>query len=434
MCSCIAGTTTTMHKRANHELVQIPADILGNTVGVDLSFNKINYLRRTTFIEYQRCSQLDLHCNYIEEIEIGAFSSFINIEMLRLDHNNLQYIKLGYFTGLQSLRTLSLGYNQITDIFKGSFDTLLRLKSLFLSGNFFTSISSNMLKGLNSLEYLYIGHNKIRKIKDFAFKHLTSLKLIYLRNNFLTRIKKNVWIGLHSLEDLNLSSNEIISIEQEAFHDIWNLKQLCLAHNKLLNFEAYASWSVNLLVNIDLRSHPLMNLTFTQDNNFQNIYTKEISLLRALKRERRKVEERNLIIYQKEKELKDLKEILDKTRKECGDTEDEFQKFIEERRQELERRSMRYLQDKFSEFWENLRNRFNWNRYNHERDDTNRQEIRETSMLKTIIRMFRGSAELVYRALVSGVAFVLVFVGTMAIYLLLSVGRLLNLNLDLNRR
>ena len=205
-----------------------------------------------------------------------------------------------------------------------------------------------MFKGLNSLEYLYIGHNKIREIKDFAFKHATGLKLIYLRTNFLTRIKKNMWIGLYNLEDLDLSSNEIISIQQETFHGTRNLKPLTLAHNKLLNFEGHALWPLNLLAKVELHGNPLIKLNLTQDNNFQNIYETEINILK------RKVEERDWKIYQQDKELKDLKETLEKTRKECGDKEDEFQKFIEDRRKELERSIMRYLQDKFSDYWKNL--------------------------------------------------------------------------------
>ena len=92
MCSCITGAMTMFHKGSNKELVQVPADIPSNTVVVDLSYNIINYLRRTNFIEYQRCTHLDLHCNHIEEIKIGSFSGFVNVEALRLDHNNLKHI------------------------------------------------------------------------------------------------------------------------------------------------------------------------------------------------------------------------------------------------------------------------------------------------------------------------------------------------------
>ena len=80
MCSCIVGTMGMFYKRSNRRLVQLPVDIPSYTVAVDLSYNKINYLGRTTFIEYLRCTDLDLHCNHIVEINIGSFSSFLNIE------------------------------------------------------------------------------------------------------------------------------------------------------------------------------------------------------------------------------------------------------------------------------------------------------------------------------------------------------------------
>ena len=110
---CITCNMAMVYQRSNEVLKQISADIPSNIVAVDLSFNTTKYLRKTTFVQYQKCTHLDLHCNCIEEIKIGAFSSFVNIEMLRLNHNKLQRIKPEYFTGLQSLRTLSLGYNQI---------------------------------------------------------------------------------------------------------------------------------------------------------------------------------------------------------------------------------------------------------------------------------------------------------------------------------
>ena len=287
-----------------------------------------------------------------------------------------------------------------------------------------TSISSDMWKGLYSLEYVYIGHNRIREIRDFAFKYLTHLKLIYLRSNFITKINQNMFIGLSNLEDLDLSSNEIISIDQNSFHGVQNLKRLSLARNKLLNFDGYSMWSINFLVNVEFNGNPMLSTNLTQDNSFKNIYEKEISLLRtALRKERRKVEARDFRLYQQDKELKYLKEQLDKTEKKCGEKEDEFQKFIEERQKELERSIMSYLQENLSESWEDIKTRFNWNRNIEKRnDDKNRQEIPPETA--TIFGIFRGSAEMVFGALASGVAFILVFVGSVVTYLLVSIGRL----------
>ena len=205
-------------------------------------------------------------------------------------------------------------------------------------------------------------------------------------------------IGLSSLEDLDLSSNEIISIDQKSFYGVHNLKRLSLARNKLLHFDGYTAWSINFLANVELNGNPMLSSNLTQDNSFKNIYEKEISLLRtALRKERRKVQERDLRIYQQDKEMKDLKEQLDKTEKKC-EQQDEFEKFIEERKKELERSIMSYLQEKLSESWESIRTHFNWNRNIQKTDDKNRQEMPEIPKVPEIpdtIGMFRGSVEMV---------------------------------------
>ena len=54
-----------LHKRSNQELLQIPADIPSNTVGVDVSLNKINSFKENNVHRipkvYSSGSTLQLH-------------------------------------------------------------------------------------------------------------------------------------------------------------------------------------------------------------------------------------------------------------------------------------------------------------------------------------------------------------------------------------
>ena len=415
MCPCINCVITKFYKRSNKGLLFIPANIPSSVVEVDLSYNKISYLRKTTFIEYWRCTDLDLHHNKIQEIEIGSFSSFLNTETLWLDHNYLGYVKHGYFFELQSLKTLSLASNRIAMISEGSFATQTRLKSLVLSGNSLKSLSSDMMKGLISLQYLHLVDNKIRDIEKFAFKYVAKLILLHLRNNFITNIHRNMLTGLHNLLELDLTSNDISTIKKEAFLQVRNFKTLTLVNNRVATFEGYVGWSI-----IYFPKDRLSRLNVKKERIFQRTYENEFK--ENLKIAEKKVMERELRINQLENEIKNLKETLEKTREECGikKLEEENALKWEDENEELHRGFIRIIldqasriastiQEQTSETVENIWKRLNYNQNKGVKDDKNEQETPRMSLEQILGQLQNSPAIALGIIIISGITSLIVF-------------------------
>jgi Leucine-rich repeat (LRR) protein len=83
---------------------------------LDLSYNDLNYLSRSFFIQFKKnsLSHIYLNNNGLKMMEPFAFESFSSLEYLNLAANSLETIKTNVFYNLNNLTQLILKSNRLT--------------------------------------------------------------------------------------------------------------------------------------------------------------------------------------------------------------------------------------------------------------------------------------------------------------------------------
>ncbi|XP_052269093.1 adhesion G-protein coupled receptor G6-like isoform X2 [Dreissena polymorpha] len=104
-------------------------------IEVDLSFNLLKAVSKTSFQGHRSLRALYLHNNNISEIEPYSFAELVHLQILDLSDNRLQNITQNMFTELTSLRTLNVSNNNISTIDHHSIFSLASLEKLILTGN-----------------------------------------------------------------------------------------------------------------------------------------------------------------------------------------------------------------------------------------------------------------------------------------------------------
>lgn len=126
---------------------------------------------------------LDLSHNHIAQLQGGDFSGLYRLETLRLSHNQLTTIQLGAFqnTSGNLLRHLDLSSNQLRVLEQHYFQDLSGLEELLLFNNRIVQVQSRAL-ALGSLRRVYLSHNQLTDFPFFSIQedshpHLSMLDL-----------------------------------------------------------------------------------------------------------------------------------------------------------------------------------------------------------------------------------------------------------------
>lgn len=227
---------------------------------LDLSQNRISYLRNLTFAGLENLKTLDFEDNFLQFIETDGFDVSLSksLESLNLADNLLTQINKTTFSNLkrlsylylqvnqinkiepysfammnQSLLEINLSFNKLGYIKNSYFYNLIKLTRLDLSYNQISAIEPGSFKLTNQLRTLNIRHNCIYKIDDYLLRSLSLLEQFYADNNLITRLQSSIFSGISKLEALNLSNNQIERIENNVFRNLTRLKTLDLSYNRL---------------------------------------------------------------------------------------------------------------------------------------------------------------------------------------------------------
>lgn len=246
---------------------------------VSLARNSITKLSGGTFRGSPSLTHVNLTHNIIIEIESGAFQPLVNLSVLDLAMNSIPCI-----TGfdLKQLQVLNLSRNSIEVFLMEESDEEYHLQWLDLSDNNLPSFP--VFPKRNRLRHLDLSRNSIQGL---------SLEALSIRSECPERRLDQVLRAnqtrttppahLSDLVYLDLSYNEITSIPWEFFRGMKTLRFLNLSKNCLKAFVVDQPHILNSLVELDLSSNAMQNLSlasrsfhrlrylYLQDNNLHSL-------------------------------------------------------------------------------------------------------------------------------------------------------------------
>lgn len=210
-----------------------------NLLQLDLSHNKIKFIRNTDFNGLVNLRTLNLSDNYLTEAPSAVFHYMTNLTKLILSNNKMSKLVPRLFFKLSNLEYLDLSGNPFNPGFILSEDTFKDINNLIV-----LKIESSNLKRVSLLTYrelvhlkeLYLNDNKLSMITAYEFTSLSSLKLLYLDGNQLHIIRDHAFSGLRLIH-LGLSRNSLQYLPSCAFCNLM-LESLDLSSNKFTTFSS----------------------------------------------------------------------------------------------------------------------------------------------------------------------------------------------------
>ncbi|XP_022083844.1 uncharacterized protein LOC110975569 [Acanthaster planci] len=222
-------------------LESVPLGIPRNTAQLDLGYNSLTRIERSTFVNLTKLLILDLGYNSLTRIERSSFVNLNKLWILKLRSNKISTIESGGFIGLSSFLNLQLDNN---DLEKFDADILYDiggglLCEIQLSSNKLKSLSPLTFSGLATPSIIAVSNNSIEKIPP---------RLIYQRNKELI------------LHIMDFSSNRIQSVATDAFEGVKYISELYLSSNSIAYLPETVFINTTIGRTLDLSSNLLKTI------------------------------------------------------------------------------------------------------------------------------------------------------------------------------
>lgn len=153
----------------------------------------------------------DLKNQNIRKIGQKAFCEAKNLKKLHLDLNRIERIKRDSFIGATNLENLWIRKNSISNIQEGAFNDLQNLKTLSLSENRLEKVPPKLLEPLENLEQIWLFANQISFLHKDLFEKNLKLREIHLHENQLISTDTKIFSNLKNLVLLTLQRNKCVN-------------------------------------------------------------------------------------------------------------------------------------------------------------------------------------------------------------------------------
>ncbi|XP_044256658.1 chondroadherin-like protein [Tribolium madens] len=186
-CKCDTFETLRRATCTNGNLAGIESNIPTQTQILDLSYNRISWLKKNVFKE----------------------EKLTNLKLLNLSHNIVGHIEMKAFKGLSDLKTLDLSYNSVQYITPAWFRDMTALEELYLRGNSFSILNSGPIFASKSLKRLDLSLCRISYISPDSFSQITYLEILDVSENYLIHLYIATFEPLRNLQILNADNNSL---------------------------------------------------------------------------------------------------------------------------------------------------------------------------------------------------------------------------------
>lgn len=142
------------------------------------------------------------------------------------------------FSTFPNLEKLRLKDQKVKEILPNSFENAKNLEILNLNKNRIKTLTAETFKGAENLEEIYLGHNRIQTIDKDALKNLNRLRILTLNDNKLKNLHESVFHTNFALKILIMPRNQLDELPGQIFQDNPNLWMVSLRYNKIKTLSA----------------------------------------------------------------------------------------------------------------------------------------------------------------------------------------------------
>ena len=213
---------------------------LRQLIGIDMSFNLIEYLPDNLFAPVNKTLQLlQATGNKLKHLDIQRhFGGLNELTHFHFNMNELRFIN-GSFSNYTKLIHVDLAGNCLTKIPPTTFNNVFSLRSLFLQNNSISDLSKTAFSGMRNLEYLNISRNRLDSIPSQPFGDLVSLTHLNLSMNMIKFIENGTFRSCSRLLSVDLSYNKILTLKQNALNGLSSILFLNLSFNNIISISPW---------------------------------------------------------------------------------------------------------------------------------------------------------------------------------------------------
>uniref|UniRef100_A0A0K0DZJ9 LRRCT domain-containing protein n=1 Tax=Strongyloides stercoralis TaxID=6248 RepID=A0A0K0DZJ9_STRER len=218
---------------SHNRLTEMPTKQLENVKKslkyLNLQYNKIEYLSKIDFDNFNNITHLYLNNNNIKSIDENTFMSLKKLEVLDISNNPITSWSPNALSYLSSnLITLSLSNTGLFSLPK--IGSKVKPKFLNISYNNFVDLSSLSENLLSNQVTLDVSFNNLQFLTNDVFEKMPKLKHLFLDGNSLVTFPFNVFSTLSNLETLSLSHMKYLKMipSPKEFQKLKNLVNLFL--------------------------------------------------------------------------------------------------------------------------------------------------------------------------------------------------------------
>jgi hypothetical protein len=167
----------------------------------------VEVLQPGQFHGMRKLQNLHLRSNGLTNIPIRAFLECRSLEFLDLSYNRIKALTRTTFLGLQRLMELHLEHNQFSRINFFLFPRLANLRSLYLQWNRIRVVNQGLPWTWYTLQKLDLSGNEIQTLDPAVFHCLPNLQILNLESNKLSNVSQEAVSAWISLTAISLAGN-----------------------------------------------------------------------------------------------------------------------------------------------------------------------------------------------------------------------------------
>ena len=190
-------------------LLQVPNYLYPDLQRLDVSFNRIDGLRNSSFYGYTELREIDLETNNVSFIEIGTFFDLKQLCVLQLSDNPIAKFSAQIFLHSIHLQFLGLRYANLEHIPNETVKFLPILSNLNLHSNRLSSINFTSC-GTNEKQLMDLSLNRIEKLTPESFALNCTVVSLSLFDNPVQEVDPQT-ISSMSVQSLSLGGYKMSS-------------------------------------------------------------------------------------------------------------------------------------------------------------------------------------------------------------------------------